>query len=258
MALTIIGQRKGRQAVFNWLRDGIEGRDLKATLRLYLGGLLVLAPAAAFIGYLFGTQAAFQATPLLVLILVGAEYGLCYPEKLSRLIPRHRPNSGLMPSIPLQEGREAPKVKVIGVGGAGGNAINTMIEAGLSGVELIAANTDIQDLDSMHTAIRLQLGTHLTKRLGAGANPEIGRKAPQEDREAIVQALEGADMAFVIAGLGGGTGGGAAPVIARVAREKGILTVAVVTKPFAFEGRQRMSQERLTSPSYESLCQGWG
>ncbi len=97
--------------MFKWLRDGIEGRDLKATLRLYLGGLLVLAPAAAFIGYLFGTQAAFQATPLLVLILVGAEYGLCYPEKLSRLIPRHRPDSNLMPSIPLQEGGETPKVE---------------------------------------------------------------------------------------------------------------------------------------------------
>jgi cell division protein FtsZ len=229
---------KGRQAVFKWLRDGIEGRNLKAILRLYLGGLLVLAPAAAFIG----AQATFQVTPLLVLILVGVEYGLCYPEKLSRIIPRRRTNSSLMPNIFLQKGGEAPKVKIIGVGGAGGNAINTMIEAGLSGIELVAANTDRQALDSMHTAIRLQLGAHLTKGLGAGANPESGRKAAQEDRDAIAQALEGADMVCVIAGLGGGTGSGAAPVITNVAREKGILTVAVVTKPFGFEGRQRMRQ----------------
>jgi cell division protein FtsZ len=242
VALTIIERKKGQQAVFKGLRDGLEGRNLKATLRLYLGGLLVLAPAAAFIGYLLGTQAAFQVTPLLVLILVGVEYGLCYAEKILRIIPRHRPNSSLMPSTTLQAGGTTPEVKIIGVGGAGGSAINTMIEAGLSGVELVAANTDHQALDSMHTAIRLQLGAHLTKGLGAGANPEIGRKAAQEDREAIVQALEGADMVFVIAGLGGGTGSGAAPVIARAAREKGILTVAIVTKPFAFEGRQRMRQ----------------
>jgi cell division protein FtsZ len=147
-----------------------------------------------------------------------------------------------MPNILLQKGGETPKVKIIGVGGAGGNAINTMIEAGLSGIELVAANTDRQALDSMHTAIRLQLGGHLTKGLGAGANPERGQKAAQEDRDAIAQALEGADMVFVIAGLGGGTGSGAAPVIANVAQEKGILTVAVVTKPFGFEGRQRMRQ----------------
>ena len=134
------------------------------------------------------------------------------------------------------------RIKVIGVGGGGGNAINTMIVAGLQGVEFIAANTDLQALDSTQADTRLQLGTHLTKGLGAGANPEIGRKAAQEDREAIVQALEGADMVFVAAGMGGGTGTGAAPVIASIAREKDILTVAVVTKPFGFEGRQRLRQ----------------
>jgi cell division protein FtsZ len=117
-----------------------------------------------------------------------------------------------------------------------------MIAAGLQGVEFAAANTDLQALDSVHVDTRLQLGAHLTKGLGAGANPEIGRKAAQEDREAIVQALEGADMVFIAAGMGGGTGTGSAPVIASIARQKDILTVAVVTKPFGFEGRQRLRQ----------------
>jgi cell division protein FtsZ len=133
-------------------------------------------------------------------------------------------------------------IKVIGVGGGGGNAINTMIASGLQGVEFIAANTDLQALETAQADIRLQLGANLTRGLGAGANPEIGRKAAQEDREAIMKALEGADMVFVTAGMGGGTGTGAAPVIASMAREKNILTVAVVTKPFTFEGRQRMKQ----------------
>jgi cell division protein FtsZ len=134
------------------------------------------------------------------------------------------------------------RIKVIGVGGGGGNAINTMIASGLQGVEFITANTDLQALDSTQADLRLQLGSLLTKGLGAGANPEIGRKAAQEDREAIRQALEGADMVFITAGMGGGTGTGGAPVIASVAREMDILTVAVVTKPFGFEGRQRMRQ----------------
>jgi len=133
-------------------------------------------------------------------------------------------------------------IKVIGVGGGGGNAINTMIASGLQGVEFIAANTDLQALETAQADIRLQLGVNLTRGLGAGANPEIGRKAAQEDREAIMKALDGADMVFVTAGMGGGTGTGAAPVIASMAREKNILTVAVVTKPFTFEGRQRMKQ----------------
>src|SRR5215470_390528 len=133
-------------------------------------------------------------------------------------------------------------IKVIGVGGGGGNAVNTMIASGLQGVEFITANTDLQALEATQADRRLQLGANLTRGLGAGANPEIGRKAAQEDREAIMKALEGADMVFITAGMGGGTGTGAAPVIASMAREKNILTVAVVTKPFTFEGRQRMKQ----------------
>jgi cell division protein FtsZ len=133
-------------------------------------------------------------------------------------------------------------IKVFGVGGGGGNAVNTMIASGLQGVEFITANTDLQALEATQADRRLQLGANLTRGLGAGANPEIGRKAAQEDREAIIKALEGADMVFITAGMGGGTGTGAAPVIAGMAREKNILTVAVVTKPFAFEGRPRMRQ----------------
>jgi cell division protein FtsZ len=136
-------------------------------------------------------------------------------------------------------------IKVIGIGGGGGNAINTMITAGLQGVEFITANTDLQALEAAQADVRLQLGANLTRGLGAGANPEIGRKAAQEDREAIMKALEGADMVFITAGMGGGTGTGAAPVIASMAREKNILTVAVVTKPFTFEGRQRMKQAEM-------------
>lgn len=133
-------------------------------------------------------------------------------------------------------------IKVIGVGGGGGNALNTMIASGLRGVEFITANTDLQALEATQADVRLQLGANLTRGLGAGANPDIGRKAAQEDREGIIKALEGADMVFITAGMGGGTGTGAAPVIASMAREKDILTVGVVTKPFTFEGRQRMRQ----------------
>jgi len=133
-------------------------------------------------------------------------------------------------------------IKVIGIGGGGGNAVNTMIASGLQGVEFITANTDLQALEATQADMRLQLGADLTRGLGAGAKPDIGRKAAQEDREAIMKALEGADMVFITAGMGGGTGTGAAPVIASMAREKNILTVAVVTKPFAFEGRPRMRQ----------------
>jgi len=133
-------------------------------------------------------------------------------------------------------------IKVVGVGGGGGNAVNTMIAAGVQGVEFLTANTDLQALESTHAAVRLQIGAQLTKGLGAGANPDIGRKAAQEDRDAIMEALTGADMVFITAGMGGGTGTGAAPVIASMARELDILTVGVVTKPFGFEGRQRMRQ----------------
>jgi cell division protein FtsZ len=242
MELIIMSQKKAQQVVSKWLRDGIEGRGLKATLYLYLLGLMTLAPAAALIGYLFGAQVAFQATPLLVLILVGVEYGLCYPEKFSRGSPRHRPNPSLRPSIALPTGGGPPRIIVIGVGGAGGSAVNTMLHEHVTGVEFVTANTDLQALSATMAPIRLQLGAQLTKGLGAGANPDIGRRAAEEDRQQLREALTGADMVFITAGLGGGTGSGAVPVIASIAREKGILTVAVVTKPFAFEGRQRMRQ----------------
>jgi cell division protein FtsZ len=132
------------------------------------------------------------------------------------------------------------KIKVVGVGGGGGNAINTMIQAGLEGVEFIVANTDMQALQQNLAREKIQLGNALTRGLGAGAQPDVGRKAALEDSKRISEMLEGADMVFVTAGMGGGTGTGAAPVIAQVARDQGALTVAVVTKPFAFEGRRRL------------------
>jgi cell division protein FtsZ len=134
------------------------------------------------------------------------------------------------------------KLRVIGVGGGGGNAINRMISAGVVGVEFVAANTDGQALKSNRAPQKLQLGLKVTKGLGAGANPEVGKNAAVEDREALAAALAGADMVFVTAGLGGGTGTGGAPVVAQVARDAGALVVAVVTKPFSFEGRRRRLQ----------------
>ncbi len=134
------------------------------------------------------------------------------------------------------------KIKVIGVGGGGGNAVNRMIAANLEGVEFIVANTDVQALQLSSAPVKLQLGVKLTSGLGAGANPDVGRRAALEDSEKIIEALEGADMVFVTAGLGGGTGTGAAPVIASLASEMGALTVAVVTRPFGFEGKRRMKQ----------------
>jgi cell division protein FtsZ len=131
------------------------------------------------------------------------------------------------------------QIKVIGVGGGGSNAVNRMIAAGLRGVEFISVNTDAQALYLANSECKLQIGEKLTKGLGAGANPEIGAQAAEESREDIKQALKGADMVFVTAGMGGGTGTGAAPIIAEVARELGALTVGVVTKPFTFEGRRR-------------------
>jgi cell division protein FtsZ len=134
------------------------------------------------------------------------------------------------------------RIKVIGVGGGGGNAVNRMIAAQMEGVEFIAANTDVQALKSSQAPVKLQLGVRLTSGLGAGANPDVGRRAALEDSEKIIEALEGADMVFVTAGLGGGTGTGAAPVIASLASEMGILTVAVITCPFGFEGKRRQQQ----------------
>jgi len=134
------------------------------------------------------------------------------------------------------------RIKVIGVGGGGGNAVNRMIDAGVEGIEFIVANTDLQALRLSRAPVKLQLGVKLTNGLGAGANPEVGRKAALEDSDKIIEALEGADMVFVTTGLGGGTGTGAAPIIASLASEMGALTVAVVTKPFSFEGKRRMKQ----------------
>ncbi|MDH3998433.1 MAG: cell division protein FtsZ [Desulfuromonadales bacterium] len=132
------------------------------------------------------------------------------------------------------------KIKVVGVGGGGGNAVNTMIVANVENVEFMVANTDAQALKASKAAMRIQLGPKLTKGLGAGANPEVGCEAAKEDRARLTELLQGSDMVFIAAGLGGGTGTGAAPVIAEVAKEVGALTVAVVTKPFGFEGKQRM------------------
>ena len=140
------------------------------------------------------------------------------------------------------ENLRGAKIKVIGVGGGGGNAVNRMIAASMEGVEFIAANTARQALQLSHASVKLQLGAKLTSGLGAGANPDVGRKAALEDSEKILESLDGADMVFVTAGLGGGTGTGAAPVIASLASEMGALTVAVVTRPFAFEGKRRMAQ----------------
>src|SRR5215216_872763 len=140
------------------------------------------------------------------------------------------------------DGRKAANIKVVGVGGGGSNAVNRMVEVGLSGVEFIVANTDVQALDHNKAGIKVQIGHKLTKGLGAGADPNIGRQAALEDTDSIIHALSGADMIFVTAGLGGGTGTGAAPVIASLASELGALTIAVVTKPFKFEGRKRQLQ----------------
>jgi len=153
-----------------------------------------------------------------------------------------------------EEPRNDAKIKVIGVGGGGGNAVNRMIDAGVEGIEFIVANTDLQALRMSHAPVKLQLGVKLTNGLGAGANPEVGRKAALEDSDKIIEALEGADMVFVTTGLGGGTGTGAAPIIASLASEMGALTVAVVTKPFSFEGKRRMQQaDRGVSELMESV-----
>jgi len=142
--------------------------------------------------------------------------------------------------LDVKEEEQLAKIKVIGVGGGGNNAVNRMIAAGVKGVDFISVNTDKQALNASHAETKIQIGEKLTKGLGAGANPDVGEKAAQESLEEIEKAIEGADMVFVTAGMGGGTGTGAAPIVAKVAKDKGILTVGVVTKPFTFEGRKRM------------------
>ncbi len=154
---------------------------------------------------------------------------------------RDRPGRPLR--LAFEDGQaQAANIKVIGVGGGGGNAVNRMIASKVAGVEFLAANTDCQALRANRSTVKLQLGAKLTKGLGAGSNPEVGRSAALEDTEKVLELLAGADMVFVTAGLGGGTGTGASPIIANLARELGALVVAVVTKPFAFEGRRRRSQ----------------
>ncbi|HEY0003703.1 MAG TPA: cell division protein FtsZ [Pyrinomonadaceae bacterium] len=153
-----------------------------------------------------------------------------------------QPGSGINIFIDDDPPITGARIKVIGVGGGGGNAVNRMIEAGIEGIEFLVANTDLQALKRSRAPIKIQLGGRLTKGLGAGANPNIGREAALEDTEKIIEVLEGADMVFVTTGLGGGTGTGAAPIIASLATELNALTVAVVTKPFHFEGRRRMQQ----------------
>ena len=153
-----------------------------------------------------------------------------------------RPGDGALAVTLEEEQHLGAKIKVIGVGGGGGNAVNRMIQAGIKGVEFLVANTDLQAMRHSLAPVKLQIGGKLTKGLGAGANPEIGRNAALEDTERILEALSGADMIFITTGMGGGTGTGAAPIIASLAAELGALTVAVVTKPFGFEGKRRRVQ----------------
>ena len=143
-------------------------------------------------------------------------------------------------SFRVAEEESVATIKVIGVGGGGGNAINTMVLNRLSGVEFIAANTDVQALEKSRADVRIQLGPGIAKGMGAGADPEVGRESAQESYDELKSVLQGADMVFITAGLGGGTGTGAAPVIAKISKESGALTVAVVTKPFYFEAKKRM------------------
>ncbi|HEX7251920.1 MAG TPA: cell division protein FtsZ, partial [Thermoanaerobaculia bacterium] len=146
-------------------------------------------------------------------------------------------------SIELEDTDASPAtIKVLGIGGGGSNAVNRMIAAGLRGVDYIACNTDLQALRKASASNKIQIGSRLTKGLGAGADPDVGRNAALEDQEKLVEAIRGADMIFLAAGLGGGTGSGAGPIIAKLAAEAGALTVAVVTKPFQFEGKKRMRQ----------------
>jgi cell division protein FtsZ len=158
------------------------------------------------------------------------------------MTPDRQPGNGINIFIDDDPPITGARIKVIGVGGGGGNAVNRMIEAGIEGIEFLVANTDLQALKRSRAPIKIQLGGKLTKGLGAGADPIVGRNAALEDTEKIIEVLEGADMVFVTTGLGGGTGTGAAPIIASLATELNALTVAVVTKPFHFEGRRRMQQ----------------
>src|SRR6202046_2364585 len=198
------------------------------------------------------TVRALGATPARVLPVGWASLKVCLQERHKKLVKNFMrakdwggsmsPKESSLKVSFSEEPQNGAKIKVIGVGGGGSNAVNRMIRAKVEGVEFIAANTDLQALKLSQAPVKLQLGAKLTKGLGAGANPEVGRKAALEDTEKILEALDGADMVFVTSGLGGGTGSGAAPVVANLASELGALTVAVGTKPFAFEANRRMQQ----------------
>jgi len=155
---------------------------------------------------------------------------------------RKETRSGIIIFDPEEQATNGANIKVVGIGGGGGNAVNQMIESGIQGVQFLVANTDLQALKNAKAPVKLQIGEKLTRGLGAGGNPEVGRNSALEDTDKIIEALEGADMVFITAGLGGGTGTGAAPIIASLATELGALTVAVVTKPFRFEGKRRQRQ----------------
>jgi cell division protein FtsZ len=163
-------------------------------------------------------------------------------EELTMTPDARQPGTGINIFIDDDPPLTGARIKVIGIGGGGGNAVNRMIEAGIEGIEFLVANTDLQALKRSRAPIKIQLGSRLTKGLGAGADPGVGREAALEDTDKIIEVLEGADMVFVTTGLGGGTGTGAAPIIASLATELDALTVAVVTKPFHFEGKRRMQQ----------------
>ncbi|HKG20695.1 MAG TPA: cell division protein FtsZ, partial [Blastocatellia bacterium] len=149
---------------------------------------------------------------------------------------------GIITFDDLDKAVNGANIKVIGIGGGGGNAVNRMIEAGIEGVQFLVANTDLQALKNSRASIKIQIGEKLTRGLGAGGDPEVGRQSALEDTDKIIEVLEGADMVFITTGMGGGTGTGSAPIIASLATELGALTVAVVTKPFRFEGRRRQRQ----------------
>src|SRR5256886_17406785 len=153
-----------------------------------------------------------------------------------------------------QTGNYLAVLKVVGVGGGGTNAVNRMVDAGLAGVEFIGVNTDAQALLMSDADVKIHIGEAVTRGLGAGANPEVGRSAAQESRDELKEALKGADMVFVTAGEGGGTGTGGAPIVAELSRELGALTVGVVTKPFAFEGRKRSQQAELGIDNLRDRC----
>src|SRR5689334_19986474 len=175
-------------------------------------------------------------------------------EELTMTPDTRQPGTGINIFIDDDPPLTGARIKVIGIGGGGSNAVNRMIEAGIEGIEFLVANTDLQALKRSSAPIKIQLGSRLTKGLGAGADPNVGREAALEDTEKIIEILEGADMVFVTAGLGGGTGTGAAPVVASLAKELNALTVAVITKPFAFEGSRRLKQADRGLSELASSC----